>query len=225
MTMCGRFTLYADPDFINDNFELENGMDLNIEPRYNIAPTQPVLTLVQGKKKMRAGYMNWGLIPSWAKDDSFASKMINARSETLQEKRSFQGLFGKRHCIVAANGFYEWKKLENRKQPYYIKLQNNDLMLFAGLWDRWKKSNGEEIISCTVLTTDSNEKMKDLHDRMPVIMTRENMSRWLQCTKANLDEIKELLIPYPSEAMTIYPVSTMVNKPVNDGPTCIEGIN
>lgn len=225
MIVCGRFTLYADPDFLEDYFDLENEMDLGLEQRYNIAPTQPVLTIVQGKQKQRAGYMKWGLIPHWSKDDTFASKMINARSETLREKRSFQGLLGRRHCIICANGFYEWKKIDKKKQPYYIKLQNQEVMMFAGLWDRWRNQNGKEVVSCTVLTTKANDMMEGLHERMPVILTKENSHRWLNCTSTNAGEMVELFNPFPSEKMTVYPVSTLVNKAANDGPECIAPIN
>ncbi|MDQ0255185.1 putative SOS response-associated peptidase YedK [Evansella vedderi] len=222
--MCGRFTLYADPDFLEDYFDLENGHNLEVEPRYNIAPTQPILSIVQGKKGLRAGYMKWGLIPHWAKDESFSSKMINARSETLHEKRSFKGLLGKRHCVIVANGFFEWKKTDVGKQPYYIKNKNDDLLIFAGLWDRWvNKENGEQIVSCTVLTTEANEMMRDLHHRMPVILDKGKCNWWLQQANWTEDLLEEEFFkPFPSEKMMTFPVNKVVNSPKHDSVECIK---
>ncbi|MFA9560273.1 SOS response-associated peptidase [Evansella sp. AB-rgal1] len=219
--MCGRFTLYADPDFLLDYYEVENREEVEIYARYNIAPSQQVLTMVQGKTGLRAGYMKWGLVPRWAQEESIGNKMINARSETIQEKVSFRPLVKKRHCIIVANGFYEWKTGPDKiKQPYYIKLKSNEPMAFAGLWERWQNKD-HEIISCTLLTTEANSLMRPIHERMPVILPKMKIEQWLKVK----EQVESLFSPYPKDEMEAYPVSTIVNTPQNDHEICIQSIN
>ncbi|SDY90463.1 Putative SOS response-associated peptidase YedK [Evansella caseinilytica] len=224
MAMCGRFTLYADPEFLSEYVELENIAEIDLQPRFNIAPSQPVLTMVQGVNGFRGGYMRWGLIPFWAKDPSAGYKMINARLETVQEKRSFRPLVGKRHCLIIADGFYEWKKEKTGKQPFYIRLATGEPLLFAGLWDRWKDGDGKETISCTILTTAANDLMKELHDRMPVIVPKEKWGEWLQLKAVDEQRAEPFFRPFPSKLMHAYPVSTMVNHPKNNSADCIREI-
>ncbi|UCZ54908.1 SOS response-associated peptidase [Bacillus shivajii] len=221
--MCGRFTLYAQPDFIQDEFQIENDEWISeYESSYNVAPTQKVLTVVQGKQKYRAGFMKWGLVPFWAKEASIGYKMINARSETIEEKPSYKHLVNKRHCIVLASGFYEWKKENGTKQPYYIQTNNNKLLKFAGLWDRYEK-DGNSIVTCTILTKGANETMEPLHHRMPVMLNDDNWKTWLTPSEYSFDEFMKKF--YKDDiSLSYFPVSTKVNKPSHNEKECTERI-
>jgi putative SOS response-associated peptidase YedK len=165
--------------------------------------------------------MQWGLIPSWAKDPKIGNKLINARAETLAEKPSFRNAFKRRRCLVIADGFYEWQKLEKRKQPYYIKMQNGKPFAFAGLWESWQASPKEAIVSCTIVTTAANSLMKPIHDRMPVILSLDECDRWLDSSVSEPQVLQSLLKPYNSEAMQAIPVSSTVNSPANERAECI----
>ncbi|MBU9711408.1 SOS response-associated peptidase [Evansella tamaricis] len=238
--MCGRFTLYADPDFLEEYFDLENGEDLIWEPRYNIAPGQDILALVQGRTGLRAGRMRWGLIPSWAKDEKIGYKMINARSETIHEKPSFRSIVNRRHCLIVANGFYEWKKEGGKKQPYFIHLSSGEPIVMAGLWDRWISSTGTEVVSCTILTTEANDFMRKLHHRMPVILDREKGGAWLRLSslsrssssgtrkteaESNFTSFKKKYFrALATNVLDAYQVSTFVNNAKNESQVCLERI-
>ncbi len=165
--------------------------------------------------------MHWGLIPSWAKDPSIGNKMINARAETLLEKPSFKRLVGKRRCLVLTDGFYEWRKEGKRKVPMRMLLKTRELFAFAGLWDRWKKPDGNEFQSFTIITIDANDLLRPIHDRMPVILGRDGEEKWLNPDLKDPSELLPLLKPYPSELMEAYDVSPLVNSPRNDRPECI----
>jgi putative SOS response-associated peptidase YedK len=223
--MCGRFTLQYSLDMLSEIFGTPLLQD--IKPRYNIAPTQqvPVIRTSPGHNKRHLDMLKWGLIPSWAKDPSIGSKMINARSETVHEKPSFRTSLEHRRCIVPASGFYEWREEGGKKHPLYIRLKDNNLMLFAGLWDHWKNPENEVIESFTILTTTTNELIKPLHDRMPVILDVKDIDLWLDNQVADPERLKPLFTPYPSDLMEMYPVSDLVNSPRNDTPECIEPIS
>ena len=215
--MCGRFSLTANEAELNLRFELEGG-DAPYVPRYNGAPTQ-LLAVITGEKPQKLSYYRWGLIPPWAKDISIGNKMINARAETITEKASFRTpLFSKR-CLVPADGFYEWQQ-DAGKQPYRIFVKSNALFAMAGLWERWKSPTGEVVESFSIITTEANEFMKPIHNRMPVILKREDEKTWL----GSKDSVKilSLLKPYASEDMDAYPVSKLVNSPRNEAPSIIE---
>ena len=218
--MCGRFTLAADPDELATLFDLEAVPEL--PPRYNIAPTQPVaaVRLHPYTNQREFTFLNWGLIPSWAKDIKMGSRMINARSETVAEKPSFRAAFKRRRCLIPASGFYEWQKLDGRKQPHFIALQDVRPFAIAGLWEHWEGGDGSVIESCTLLTTTPNALMEPLHNRMPVILHPQDYEDWLQ-PATDPGMLMHLLRPYPAEAMIAYPVSTVVNSPANDSPACI----
>ena len=224
--MCGRYTQSKSAEMIAKAFQIDNVSD--IKPRYNIAPTQSVLTVLQPSASAnRQGKMlHWGLIPSWAKDRKMGSKLINARAETVAEKPAFRSAFRKRRCLVVADGFYEWQQQENKKQkqPFYFRLSDGEPFAFAGLWEHWQDATGEEIESCTVLTTEANDLMRPIHNRMPVILEPKNYDLWLNSEATKLELLQPLLHPYPTEEMTAYPVSTVVNKPVNDSAECINSI-
>lgn len=220
--MCGRFTLIAPGETIADQFGLPEAPQ--IAPRYNIAPTQPIaaVRVSESSKQRELTYFHWGLIPRWAKEPSIGSRMINARSETAAEKPSFRAAFKYRRCLVPADGFYEWQKLNGTKQPVRIQTKNGDPFAIAGLWEHWQGPDGSEIESCTLLTTTPNELLAQVHNRMPVILAPDDYDLWLDPGAQHPAEIQPLLKPYPADEMTFYPVSTYVNNPRNEDPRCIE---
>src|SRR5690606_9784813 len=219
--MCGRFSLVAPGEELAELFQLDEVP--RVQPRYNIAPTQPVAAVRMNPdtKRREFTYFHWGLIPFWAKDTSMAGRMINARAETAAEKPSFRAAFKYRRCIIPASGFYEWQKLNGQKQPHYIYHADGRTLGFAGLWEHWQGADGSEIESCTILTTTPNDLMDQLHNRMPVILDPEDYGTWLQSDGQNLDELQHLLRPAPDEVLDAYPISTFVNRPQNEGPECV----
>jgi putative SOS response-associated peptidase YedK len=174
----------------------------------------------ENQREMKS--LRWGLIPFWAKEESIGNRMINARAESVPSKPTFKRPFARQRCLVLADGFYEWQKTGSVKQPYRITLQSGDLFAFAGLWDRWKKPDGEELQTFTIITTEANDLTRKLHDRMPVILSPEDYETWLDPTFHETDTLQKCLRPYPSNEMTCYPVSRMVNSPKNEDPRCIE---
>lgn len=222
--MCGRFTLISPGEVLAEFFELVDTPD--IEPRYNIAPTQAVAVVRRDRDIRRFDLMHWGLIPSWAKDPTIGNRMINARSETAATKPSFRSAVKYRRCLLPTDGFYEWKAIagQKRKQPYYIRMVDRRPFAFAGLWEHWEGPDGAIIDSCTILTTEPNEMMADIHNRMPVILERSDFARWLDPEVKTADVMHPLLRSSPADRMTAYPVSTMVNRPSNDAAGCIEAI-
>jgi putative SOS response-associated peptidase YedK len=176
-----------------------------------------------GKRTIKQ--MRWGLIPSWAKDTTIGNRMINARAETLAEKPAFRNALKNRRCIIPADGFYEWQKLGKMKQPMRIVLKSGQPFGFAGLWERWQSPEGEEVLSCTIITTEANELLKAVHDRMPVILTRDAEAAWLNLNIQETENLLPLLKKFPSDEMEFYPVSREVNSPQIDKPSDIERIN
>ena len=219
--MCGRFSLTTDKKRLAEAFaEFEPPRE--IVPRYNIAPSQPI-AVVANDGQNKVDYFVWGLIPSWAKDPAIGNKMINARSETLAEKPSFKTAYKRRRCLILSDGFYEWRKNPDKtKTPMYIQLESREPFAFAGLWESWHSAEGDNILSCTIITTQPNDFMANIHNRMPVILPRQAYSQWLDPAEQNPDQLQHLLVPYPAEEMTAYPVSTVVNNPRNESPECIE---
>ena len=224
--MCGRFTLTAEFHEIIDRFAIEAAIaDELYQESYNVAPSQSVLSVINDGEKNRLGYLKWGLIPSWSKDEKIGSKLINARGETLAEKPSFRDAFRKRRCLVLADSFYEWKRHENgTKTPMRIKLKSNEVFAMAGIWERWKKGN-DTIFTCTVITTSPNELMSDIHDRMPVILHKDDEQTWLNPKVQDSQLLSKYLQPFPQELMEAYEVSSLVNSPKNNQPQCIEKIS
>lgn len=222
--MCGRFTLSQSAEAIASVFQLNQVPTL--EPRYNIAPTQPVSTVLQttAQKEPQFQMLRWGLIPAWAKDASIGSKLINARAETVAEKPSFRSAFRHRRCLVVADGFYEWRRQDGKKQPFYFRMHKEQPFAFAGLWEHWQNPDGEAIASCTIITTEANELLQPIHDRMPVILNPKDYDLWLDPAVQKSDHLQQLLQPYSAAAMISYPVSTKVNKPTNDTPELINSL-
>ncbi|MFN8413357.1 MAG: SOS response-associated peptidase [Anaerolineales bacterium] len=214
--MCGRFTLTINPDEVQDIFG-EYSFPEQFSPRFNIAPTQPVLAIANDGKN-KADFFLWGLIPAWAKDPSIANKLINARGETIAEKPSFRGSFKYKRCLILADGFYEWKSRAEvkSKTPHYIHMKDRKPFAMAGLWDEWHSPDGASVRTCTIITTEPNELMKTLHNRMPVILDPTEYAAWLNPSPQTPDALLHLIKPFPADRMSAYPVSTMVNSPHSD---------
>ena len=214
--MCGRYSLKADLEDVQRRFEFIAN-ELPYSPRYNIAPTQPVLAVTNGQSR-GASYMRWGLIPSWAKDSSVGNRLINARAETVAERPSFRTALAKRRCLVLADGFYEWQRTGNAKRPMRIVMKSGEPFAFAGLWDSWRDPDGEIVRSCTIITTEANDLLRPIHNRMPVILPREMESFWLDHDVEDRGALSDVLGRYQSTEMEAYEVSSLVNQPGNDGP-------
>lgn len=219
--MCGRYRLTAKERYIRDHFGLDD--DPAWTPRWNIAPTQPIPTIRQHRSETKRtfGLMRWGLVPHWAKEPSIALKTINAMSETAAEKPAFRDAMRWRRCLIPADGFYEWLKIGRReKQPYNMGMIDDALFAFAGLWERWRSPAGEEVQTCTILTTEPNVLVAPIHDRMPVILRPEDYELWLDPGVVNPNRVSDCLQPFDARLMKKYPVSARVNRSENDGPEC-----
>ncbi len=219
--MCGRFTLTVDPASLQETFG-EYTFPHPFAPRFNIAPTQPVLA-IPNDGNMTADFFVWGLIPFWAKDPSMGNRMINARAETLAEKPAFRGNYKYKRCLILADGFYEWKTQPGTKTkvPYFIHLQSRQPFAFAGLWDSWNSPDGSQIKSCTIVTTAPNEFLTTIHNRMPVILPFSAYSEWLDPAVRTPETLDGLLQPFSASEMAAHPVSTLVNDPKHDQAECV----
>jgi putative SOS response-associated peptidase YedK len=218
--MCGRYTITIDAERVREDLGIVQ-MPADFTPRFNVAPTQPIAVVADADTRA-AEWMRWGLIPSWAKDPSIGSKLINARAETVNEKPSFRAAFAKRRCLILADGFYEWQKgagAKGRSQPYYFRREDGKPFAFAGLWEFWKSPEGEPIRSATIITTAANDLVRPVHERMPVMLSSDALWGWLE--GASESELLALLKPYPPEQMMRFPVSPMVNRPEYDRPDLI----
>ena len=214
--MCGRYSLKADLEDVQRRFEFLAD-ELTYSPRYNIAPTQPVLAVTNGEGK-KTSYMRWGLIPSWAKSASVGNHLINARAETVAERNSFRTALIRRRCLVLADGFYEWQRAGSARWPMRIVIASREPFAFAGLWDTWCDPNGEIVRSCTIITTEANELLRPIHNRMPVILPREMESFWLDHDVDDPFVLSNVLVPYPAESMDAFEVGPLVNRVANDRP-------
>jgi putative SOS response-associated peptidase YedK len=200
--------------------------EVEAPPRYNVAPTQPVITIRQDAREpiRRLSTMRWRLIPSWAKDPSIAYRTINARSETVAITASSREPFKSQRCLIPADGFYESKREGKTKQPYCFEVNDGELFAFAGLWDRWMNPQGELIESCTILTTTPNSLLADIHDRMPVILSRDGYGLWLDPAFQDTRSVSQMLKPFNAALMRRYPVSTRVNHVLNDDADCAKPV-
>ncbi len=220
--MCGRFLEISKPQAIADAMGVPVDRIPAHKPRYNISPTHPVFGVrVQGAKRV-IDVFAWGLVPVWAKDPSIGARLINARSETVEEKPSFRGSFKNSRCLIIADGFYEWRRMGAGKQPYLIRLKSREPFGFGGLWSHWTGPDGSEISSCAILTTSPNAVMKPIHDRMPVIIPKDRIGEWLDHNRYDPRQLSDFFRPYPDDELETYPVSTLVNSPANDSPACID---
>jgi putative SOS response-associated peptidase YedK len=222
--MCGRFVLQSTLETLVDRFAIDV-VTCEVEPRYNVAPTQEVPAIVAHEGKRRLGKLRWGLVPHWAKDASGAGRLINARSETAHEKPSFRTAFRRRRCLIPADGFYEWRKRgHGPKQPFFIHRADGNPFAMAGLWEIWR--DGEtDYRSCTVLTRPAEGPAAELHDRMPVILAAEAHDRWLDPGFQEPEPLRSLLEKRCVIDLAFHPVSARVNKPSHDAPDCIEPVN
>jgi putative SOS response-associated peptidase YedK len=218
-SMCGRFTRGASVEVIAEEFGIEEILT-DLQPSFNIAPTQNLVAVIKDVEKKLLS-MRWGLIPSWAKDETIGNKLINARAETILEKPSFKTAFKRKRCLIVADGFYEWKADGKEKTPYFICLKSKKLFAFAGLYDVWRTPEAGELTTCTIITTEANEFMQKLHHRMPVILTKDGREAWLDTGMTDQAGLLELLKPYDAEALTAHAVSKQVNSPGNNSPRLI----
>jgi putative SOS response-associated peptidase YedK len=217
--VCGRFTLSADPEALRDEFgplDLPEGLG----PRYNIAPTQPV-AVITNREPTRARLHHFGLVPHWAKDRSVSHRMINARRETLAQKPAFRDPFRARRCLVLADGFYEWQRVDGGKQPHLVRLRSRRPFGFAGLWALWTGSDGVALPSCTIITAPAAGCVTEVHHRMPVIVPRAQRSAWLHPNPQDPAVLDPLLDATPVSELELLPVGTHVNSPAHEGPECI----
>lgn len=219
--MCGRYTITAPLEAIQRIFRVSDRP--NLAPRYNVAPTQsvPIVRRPPGEdgEARQLVTVRWGLIPFWAKDESIGNRLINARADGVADKPAFRDSFAKRRCLVVADGFYEWQKQGSKKQPFRITLSSGEPFGFAGLWSDWKNPEGERVETCTIITTDANDLLEPIHNRMPVILDPADFDRWLD---GDRDEALGLLQPYDPEAMTAYPVDPKVGNVRNESPDLID---
>lgn len=225
--MCGRFTNKAKPEQIKTEFKVGTKNPDIFQPRYNIAPTQMIDVVFEPETERIISQLRWGLVPSWAKEAPTSKILINARAETLTEKPSFREAFKSRRCIIPATGFYEWqKKGTGAKQPFYFYLKDKEVFGFAGLWEEWlDKQTGEMLETCTIITTEANEVLKPVHERMPVILKPENYDEWLDAKVKDTDRLQELLKPYFAKEMDSHPVSKSVNIPESNSAELILPMN
>ena len=218
--MCGRYAVTSAPEAIRALFSYAEQADF--PPRYNIAPSQPIaiIRLVEGKRSF--ALVRWGLLPSWVKDPKNFNLQINARGETLTEKAAFQAAVKRRRCLIPADGFYDWKALGGRKQPYYVRAKSGEPLAFAGLWETWTGPNGEELETATIVTTRANRMLAEIHDRMPVIVPPDAFDLWLDCANVDAKTAAVLIAPAPEDLLEAYEVSLDVNRTANDNAKLIE---
>jgi putative SOS response-associated peptidase YedK len=216
--MCGRYTLTLDMNAIAKAFHIAPAPSFQAQPRYNIAPTQDVVTIMRDAEDEDAhlALLRWGLIPSWSKDEAIGSRMINARAETLAEKPSFKRLLQGRRCLIVADGFYEWKQDGNGKTPMYFTLPDHEPFAFAGLWDAWKSPDGNSLRTCTIITTDPNDVVATVHNRMPVVLPASARDEWLDPDLHDAHVLQQFLKPYTTTEMLARPVSKQLNNPRYD---------
>lgn len=220
--MCGRYSFAPDLKIVNEHYDITI-KDGELTPDYNCAPTRS-LPVITGLNPNELSIFRWGLIPFWAKDASIGNKLINARAESVAEKASFKNAFRRRRCLVPADAFYEWRVAENTKGkiPYRIFLPEQGVFSMAGLWEQWKNQEGEMVNTFTIITTTPNELMAEIHNRMPVILHREDEKNWLQSTDEK--ELADLLKPFPAKEMSAYRISDLVNSVRNNSPKIIEPV-
>jgi putative SOS response-associated peptidase YedK len=236
--MCGRYTSTSPPPILAEQFVVDEvKLDDDLEPRWNVAPTLPVLVVAESRSsgKRRLGTMRWGLVPSWAKDIAVGNRMINARAETVSSKPAYKRALSRRRCIIPADAFYEWKvvgetttktgRKKQLKQPYAIARADGQPLAFAGLWEVWhdpENPDGDPLRSCVIITTEANEALSSIHDRMPVVLGPEDWDRWLDPDVEDPEKVTGLLVPAPSGDFVTWPVRPLVNSPGNEGEELIE---
>lgn len=224
--MCGRYTYYSSADLISE-FKLipkddpQTKLALEVHDNFNVSPGNEMPVIVRGKQEHQIDFMVWGLVPAWSKEPHTALKLINARKEGMFEKPMWKRLVNSKRCIAPARGFYEWKLEDGKKQPYYITPTNGDVFSFAGLWDEWSDGKGNSLKTYTIVTTTPNKEMSDIHNRMPAILTKEQMDIWLNPIELTREQVDDLLTPSPDGSVQMVPVSTEVNNARNNSKELI----
>jgi putative SOS response-associated peptidase YedK len=218
--MCGRYAVTSAPEAIRALFGYPE--QPNFPPRYNVAPSQPIaiVRLMDGKRQF--ALVRWGLLPSWVKDPKNFTLLINARGESVIDKPAFSAAMKRRRCLIPADGFYEWKAIGTRKQPYYVRAKSGQPLAFAGLWETWTGPNGEELETAAIVTTRANRALADIHERMPVIVPPEAFNLWLDCANVDPETAAALISPASENLLDTYEVSTAVNRTANDNPELVE---
>lgn len=221
--MCGRFVQSQAAEKYAEFLGVHEIKIDPLTPSFNVAPTDHVYAVAEHEGVRQLGAFRWGLLPFWAKDKKMAARNINARSETAATKNTFKESLAQRRCLIPADGFYEWQKLEKGKLPHYIYSKDGNPLVFAGLWSSWKDpESGDRLRTCTILTGQPNDLVAPIHDRMPVSLSEEVWSQWLDRDLEDAAEAAKLLKVYPSDRMALHPVSTLVNKVANNTPELIE---
>lgn len=222
--MCGRYTLYSNKTEIESHFEAPFKTGEIPGENYNVAPGTYNPVMLHGKARVPGiTLMKWGLIPSFADSESIGYKMMNARSETVDTKPSFRKSFLRKRCLIPANGFYEWKNLGTKnKLPFYIRLLNQELFAFAGIFEKWVSPENEDVFSYSIITTEANTLLQPLHERMPVILDKENYKFWMDPMNNDYQGLKDIMKPYPTELMSVFRISDEVNKATNNHRALIE---
>lgn len=221
--MCGRMTI-TEPERVVRKFKPDVNKATLDQPRFNIAPSQMVPALIARDGQRVLGDLQWGLVPHWAEDPTVGQRMINARAETVAEKPAFRAAFKKRRCVIACDGFYEWQKSAQGKQPYYVRVDGGAPFGFAGLYEVWKSADDEKLSTCTIITTTPNEIMSPIHHRMPVILNSDDWSSWLDPANDDSASLQKLLRPFNASRMDAYPISTHVNSPAHDDERCVQPV-
>jgi putative SOS response-associated peptidase YedK len=231
--MCGRFVQASSPELLVERFGVDELAAAAHGPSYNVAPRASVYAVRdRAERDGRRRYLSelrWGLIPSWAKDPKIGDRMINARAESLVDKPAYERAFRRHRCLVPAEGFYEWQRRGSRKQPMFVHRRDGEPMAFAGLWAAWRDPNGDDpdgdwLRSCVIVTTNANDTMAPLHDRMPVVLEERDWDRWLDPDAGDVDALTQLLAPAADDLLVAYPVATAVNSADNDGPELVERV-
>jgi putative SOS response-associated peptidase YedK len=217
--MCARYSFFSVQVF-QQEFDLDPD---GVQPHYNIAPTDVVPAITQNEQGRSLEFMQWGLVPSWAKDPAIGNKLINARAETLAEKPSFRSAFKKRRCLLPADGFFEWKGEKGSKQPFFVHMKSQRPFAFAGLWEYWESPDGA-LVTCTIVTTEPNALLAKIHTRMPVIIARSDYDAWLDHSIKETSQLAPLLTPYPDGEMAMHPVTKAVGNPGFESPAIVEPI-
>jgi putative SOS response-associated peptidase YedK len=220
--MCGRYDFF--PGEFSDlriRFNLDKDLP-DFKPSYNIAPGKDVPVIVRQGDRNVVKLMRWGLVPSWSQDQAIGNQMINARCETLDQKPSFKQLLARNRCLVPGDGFFEWARVGKGKIPMRVRMKDERPFTMAGLWDVWRDPDGEELYTFTIITTDANKLLRQIHDRMPLILDPLAEKQWLDPIFTSFSMLSFLMQPFPSELMEAYEVSRLVNDPKNDSPACID---
>ncbi|MFC4355556.1 SOS response-associated peptidase [Chryseomicrobium palamuruense] len=223
--MCGRFTLFATYADLLDYLEAEQAIPENeYAPHYNIAPTQSILAVINDGSKNRLGYLKWGLIPEWARDDQMAAKLMNARAETIHEKPSFKDSFRTKRCLIPMNGYYEWTQAYGEKAPVYVLSEQHQILLAAGIWASWTSPEGKKVFTCSILTQQASAEVSSIHHRMPVFVSKQHMQDWLNPTVTSVSHLREILNQSLTSGLHFHRVGTDVNSPKHDHPHLIKQI-